>query len=79
VLAVIVIDYFDCDPAMLVQQAKEAGHKRWDHRIKIHRRLAVIVIDCLDCVPAMLVQQAKEAGHKRWDHRIKIHRRGISY
>ncbi len=24
--------------AKLEQQAKEAGHKRWDHRIKIHRR-----------------------------------------
>ena len=25
--------------AKLEQQAKEAGHKRWDHRIKIHRRV----------------------------------------
>jgi hypothetical protein len=35
--------------AKLEQQAKEAGHKRWDHRIKIHRRVAVIVIHYIVC------------------------------
>ncbi len=52
--------------AKLEQQAKEAGHKRWDHGIKIHIRVCSFRHTLCGLLPAMLVQQAKEAGHKRW-------------
>jgi hypothetical protein len=41
--------------AKLEQQAKEAGHKRWDHRIKIHRRVGSNRHELFRLLPAMLL------------------------
>jgi hypothetical protein len=48
--------------AKLEQQAKEAGHKRWDYRIKIHRSGSSYRHRLFRLVPAKLVQKAKEVG-----------------
>ncbi len=64
---------------MLVQKAKEVGHKRWDHRIKNHRRVCRYRHTLLRLLPAMLVQTATEAGHDSRGHRLKTHKRVSNY